>query len=72
MKIMSSGAAVSAPRSPSSYDRAGHEVVIIERATDAFDRLPIDIRRLARSVVTGPTRTCSAGPEPKARTSCWR
>ena len=54
-----------------AYDAAGHEVLVIDMQTDAFDRLPTTFggaRRPRRRHRRG--RRC-AGPAPRARTSSW-
>ena len=50
-----------------AFDRAGHEVIIIDRSTTAFDKLEGSFRA-TRSAATARTRTCCAGPAPRAPT----
>ncbi len=52
-----------------AYDRAGHEVIVLDISTAAFDRLPSTFGGQRRSAATAPTRTSCAGPAPRAPTS---
>ena len=54
-----------------SFDRAGHDVIVIDASTQAFDRLPGSFAA-PPSAATAPTRTPSAGPAPRAPTCSWR
>ena len=47
-----------------SFDRAGHQVIVLDTKTTAFDRLPGTVQAAPPSAATGPTRTPSAGPAP--------
>ena len=54
-----------------SFDRAGHEVIVIDTSTPRSTACPA--RSAAPpSAATAPTRTRSAGPAPRAPTSSWR
>jgi trk system potassium uptake protein TrkA len=50
-----------------AFDRAGHEVIIIDRSTAAFDKLDDSFRGTA-SAATARTRMCCCAPEPRTRT----
>ena len=54
------------------FDRAGHDVVVLDLRTEAFDRLPSVVPRAPPSAATAPTRTSCAGPAPRAPTSSSR
>ena len=51
-----------------AYDADGHEVVVLDLSTRAFDRLSAEFRGRP-SAATGPTRTSSGGPAPATPTS---
>ena len=55
-----------------SFDQAGHEVIVIDPSTRAFDRLPSTFGGDGHSAATELTRTPCAAPAPRAPTSSSR